>query len=670
MSIFMSTGSVAVSSDTPTLPTTFSTTYSAPGTVKTVKNSGGDYDNLQDAIDAASRGWTIVVDVDYVWDNAVEGDSLRLKYKTGSGWIYIVSAGLANLTESKRVSASDATYMPKIKANPEDLNGLPAIICPVIDSSTAPSNYRIVGFDISHPVSNPGIYRYYNLINTQYPVDTETGPWAHEINANTPESSYIWFDRCYIHNDDDNAHYVDHGIFLDGRYMALIDSRVEHFMGLDGMCIWIVYGTGPFKIVNNYLDAQTDNIMIGAADPPYIGRVPADIEIRGNYLYKDNAVYGANPTVVWNHIELKNSQRVSITGNWLENVYRNDSGHAAVSIEVSPRNASGTAPWCMTRDITIKNNWVRSVGRFASIASIDSNSTVYGADLVADASHSTNRRVASSTHTFLTGTFLSGDVGRVIEIVSGTGWTPGYYTISSVNASPNYAVLSSVAAADSSTGGVFRSGMTTQRVLIENNVAEDINSDYCADPSVFSIAAANDAPMEDVEIKNNLAVFQGDGSFGIFLSPGPPSGYTATGIKINNNIWTAGNYPLQVNNDGYYENGLITAFTDYEFLGNLLILRSTDAYYGTFAAAFAGTSPYEGLGTNVDSTYPDGNYGPHELSAVGFTAYDSEATALDDRDYTLSAGSAYKTLGKGGTVPGPNFTALLAAIVHAKDGLP
>ena len=78
------------------------------------------------------------------------------------------------------------------------------------------------------------------------------------------------------------------GIALNGGAMAVVDSYLADFkeVGADSQAICGWNGPGPFKIVNNYLEAAGENVMFGGADPSVRNLVPSDIEIRRNTLTK------------------------------------------------------------------------------------------------------------------------------------------------------------------------------------------------------------------------------------------------------------------------------------------------------------------------------------------------------------------------------------------------
>src|SRR5262249_11291349 len=96
----------------------------------------------------------------------------------------------------------------------------------------------------------------------------------------------IILDRVYLHGSATTS--TQHGLTLNAARLALIDSYVSdiHWPGIETHAIAGWTGPGPFKVVNNYLEAAGINILFGGADPAIAGLHPSDIEIRRNYVFK------------------------------------------------------------------------------------------------------------------------------------------------------------------------------------------------------------------------------------------------------------------------------------------------------------------------------------------------------------------------------------------------
>src|SRR5207302_1285194 len=127
------------------------------------------------------------------------------------------------------------------------------------------------------------------------------------------------------------------GIAMNSAATAVIDSALWGFteVGADAQAIASWSGTGPFKIVNNYLEASGENVMFGGDGPSILNLVPADIEVRGNYFFKPLTWKVGDPSyagVAWtvkNLFELKNAQRVLLDGNIFEHNWVGADQHGA-----------------------------------------------------------------------------------------------------------------------------------------------------------------------------------------------------------------------------------------------------------------------------------------------------------------------------------------------------
>lgn len=287
---------------------------------------------LQTALDAARPGDVI----ELLAGSAYVGNFV-LPDKVGTEWITIRSSEHTRLPPpGSRVSPAAAGRMPTIVSP----NIFPAI-------RTAPNahHYRLVGIELATTWATTR-----GQIHTV--VDLSGG-------------SDITIDRCYIHGTPTGN--VRHGVVANGASLAVIDSYISdihHLVpGYDAAAIWAWNGPGPFKIVNNYLEASAVNLFFGGEGPTVPNLVPSDIEIRGNYLFKPLSWRAGDPTfggIAWNVknlFELKNARRVLVEGNVFENSWAQTQGGFAVVF--TPRNQNGTAPWSAVEDVTFVRNIIR-----------------------------------------------------------------------------------------------------------------------------------------------------------------------------------------------------------------------------------------------------------------------------------------------------------------------
>ncbi len=215
------------------------------------------------------------------------------------------------------------------------------------------NHYRLIGLEVTRAESPAVVY---NLI----------GP-------DKGTADHIIFDRMWIHGTAQNE--TVRGVMLAHmRYAAVVDSYLSdfHCVAKSGGCVdaqAIAGGAGddpmgPFKIVNNYLEAAAESIIFGGSTAT---ATPTDIEIRRNHMFKPliwmkgqpgfvGGVDG-NPFIVKNLFELKNAQRVLLEGNILENTWGGFS-QAGFAIVLTPKNqaigARNVCPDCLVTDVTIR----------------------------------------------------------------------------------------------------------------------------------------------------------------------------------------------------------------------------------------------------------------------------------------------------------------------------
>jgi hypothetical protein len=314
-------------------------TTPVPPTGATIAVAAGE--DLQAALDAARPGDVITVQA-----GATFTGPFTLPSKTGGGWITVRTSAPDDALPpaGTRVSPSHAAVMPTLTAAP----GAGAAL------RTAPGahHFRFVGIEI-RPVSTV-----WALVDLGAGDETSEAALPHDI----------VIDRCYIHGNPGQE--AVRGVAMNGRALAVIDSHLAGFKSqvYDTQAIMGYNGPGPFKIVNNYLEAAGENVMFGGADPSIAGLVPADIEIRRNHVVKPLAWRGVWAAVK-NLFELKNARRVLVEGNVLEHVWL--AAQAGFAVQLTVRNQDGTAPWSTIEDVTFRRNVVRHAGSGINILGTD-----------------------------------------------------------------------------------------------------------------------------------------------------------------------------------------------------------------------------------------------------------------------------------------------------------
>jgi hypothetical protein len=321
----------------PLLPQVFMNTAmvgapAAGGQVISVAAGG----NFQTALNSAQPG-----DVIELANGASFTGSFTLPNKntTSTKWITIRPASMSGVpAEGRRMTPAQAASarLPVILANTNQ---------GAIATDFGAHHYRFVAIEVSVPatIANTGLIRFGSAYETSM--------------AQMPHDLVL--DRMYIHGTatGNNRRCVS----FNSASSAIVDSYVSdcHEQGGDAQAVAGWSGPGPFKIVNNYLEASGENVMFGGGDPLISGVIPSDIEIRRNHITKPVSWHGG-PWLVKNLFELKNAQRVLIEGNVFENNWAN--GQAGSAINLKSVNQSGTCRWCVTQDVTLRYNLIKNTG--------------------------------------------------------------------------------------------------------------------------------------------------------------------------------------------------------------------------------------------------------------------------------------------------------------------
>jgi hypothetical protein len=342
----------------------------APGRTRVVK----DGDDLQQAINDAKCGDTLALQ-----SGAVFQGLFRIPNKPcdDAHWIIVRTsapddalppehtiltpcyAGVASLPGRPDFHcASVRNVMARLELNRKSEEG------PLLFQEGA-NHYRFIGLEITRGL--PGL-RLRNLVQPEHPEGT---------------ANHLVFDRLWLHGLPQEE--TKAGIHLSGTTdVGVVDSFFTdfHCIARHGACIdsEAVNGGGgdnpggPYKIVNNFLEASGESIMFGGAPG---STTPTDIEIRHNHLFKpmlwkpnQPGFLGAadgSPFIVKNCIELKNAQRLLFEGNVLENNWGGFT-QAGFAILLMPANQGGHCLECHVMDITLRYNKISHSGGALDIA--------------------------------------------------------------------------------------------------------------------------------------------------------------------------------------------------------------------------------------------------------------------------------------------------------------
>jgi len=96
-------------------------------------------------------------------------------------------------------------------------------------------------------------------------------------------------DRVYVHGDPLLGQ--KRGISMQSSDTTVVNSYLSDFKGIgqDTQAIASYNGPGPYLIENNYLEAATENLLIGGADPMIPNLVATNVTVRHNYFRKQMA---------------------------------------------------------------------------------------------------------------------------------------------------------------------------------------------------------------------------------------------------------------------------------------------------------------------------------------------------------------------------------------------
>ncbi len=297
--------------------------------------------DLQAAIDRAKPGETIELEA-----GATYTGHFTLPVKDGDAVTTITTAGAERRVPQRRVTPADAAMLAKLRTPDQD---------PAIQAAPGAHHWRVMLVEVQG--SDDGDL-----------VSLGAGSHAQTIAAQVPHDLVL--DRIFVHGDA--ARGRRRGISLNSAATTVTRSYVSDIkaMGRDAQAICGWNGPGPFTISDNYLEASTENILFGGADPGITNLVPSDITITANTIAKPLA-WKQERWEIKNLLELKNARHVVIRDNVLEyNWLQAQSGFAVL---FTVRNQDGACPWCEVSDVVFEDNLVQHSGGAISILGVDNN---------------------------------------------------------------------------------------------------------------------------------------------------------------------------------------------------------------------------------------------------------------------------------------------------------
>lgn len=406
------------------------------GGIQTLTDTGNqatNKTNLQTAINTAAAANSVEQEIVVPVTFSIIGDVVLTRPTGGTKYITIKSANLSSLTRNKRVSTSDTSNMPTIKAPTTTSASTPALWTPNPAAANPSHHYRLQGINFSKQDTN------------QAQVLVSLGDHNVGQNAYTMQPTYFIVDRCYF--DGGTTGISNLGMRLAADNVTVKDSYFTGFKvisGIDACAIAYSKGKGPLSVWNNYLEASSENFYVGAtpieswsatvSSPTttsatlssvtglevdmnialpvggattysvlystivrsivgnnitfdVIGSAPFStgtakwaitpsfIEFRRNYCFKPLTWRVSDPSYAGTHWQIKNlwetkfARYVIVDGNYLQNSWVDAQ---AFPIALTPRNfTGGEGPWDVVRQLQFSNNIFRNLGNGVSIAAFD-----------------------------------------------------------------------------------------------------------------------------------------------------------------------------------------------------------------------------------------------------------------------------------------------------------
>jgi hypothetical protein len=303
-------------------------------------------DDLQGFVNATRGGDILILPDGYYWT----GHAI-LPVRADSNWVTIQSA--TNIPSGMRVKPGD---LKATLVTPDEL--------PVVQNDYTNRNHalrpthgwRFTGVEFTANNQRAGLN--YGLITFLFGDTPVIGDISHDID----------FERCYIHGDGSNNY--GKGIIGNANNITVQDSYMSGFVStfMEANAINIYSSAGPINIINNYLEASGENVMIGGSGPD-IGPtlVPTRGTIQHNYFFKQPSWRGGR-FIVKNLLEFKDGYGFLVDSNVFENCWL--AAQSGFALLITPRTSGGSLANHVD-NITYSNNIIRHAGSGITIGLYD-----------------------------------------------------------------------------------------------------------------------------------------------------------------------------------------------------------------------------------------------------------------------------------------------------------
>ncbi len=298
-------------------------------------------DDLQAAINAAAGGDILELDA-----SATFTGNYTLPIHSGAAIVIRSAGSLPGV--GVRVTPATAAAFAKIQP---DTGGGPAF-------ATIPAcqNWTLLGLELlATPTGDNDI------------LTLGDGSSAQNTLASVPSNLVV--DRCYIHGDA--SYGMKRGISLQSGTTTIKNCYISDIKrtGQDAQAIAGWNGPGPWTIDNCYLEATTENFLVGGATIQIPDLLPTDITFTNNTVTKQLAWRGAGFNIK-NLLELKTGVNVLIDSNTFTYNWGGE-GQSGYALVFTVRNEEGDNNWATIQNVTCTNNTVAHSGSLYNILGKD-----------------------------------------------------------------------------------------------------------------------------------------------------------------------------------------------------------------------------------------------------------------------------------------------------------